>query len=469
MSKSAAPAIPAQNRADLPLAKLAVPMYLESLLRTLLSSADVAMLAFFAQTAVAAVGLVNLYNFFLMLMYQIVAAGASVLVAQYLGAGRDEEAGRTVLASFILATLFSLVLSLGMAGGAGAILSLYDLEPEVRLYAVQYLTITGAGSVFVAFNIVQAAALRCYGHAKSAMMSNMAANVVNVLGNAVAIFGPFGLPKTGVVGVALSTVAGQAVACLILAFHMRRLKDIRLPWRSAAVLPSGLYRRLLSIGAPIAGEGISYNVGQILVTWMVSAFGTAALSANTYAVTLLRFVFMPALAIGNAGQIKTGYLVGAGRAGEAKAKVWRYYAAAFVLTLAIMSGLYSVRRPLLGFFTRDPAIAAAAATILLISFARETGRVANIVVIPALKGSGDILFPVFAGAVVMWGVGVGGAWLLGVRLGLGLAGVWIAIAADEWVRSLLMAARWQSGAWRGKSLVRGAAADAPAADAAADA
>jgi putative MATE family efflux protein len=438
----------------MPLSKLAVPMYFESILRSLLSSADIFMLAFFSQSAVAAVGLTGNFSFFLLLMYTVITAGSSVLISQFLGAGRDQEAADTALVAYVLGIGFSVVLSLGMAFGARGIISLFSLEPDVREYAIQYLRITGAGSVFVSFNIIQATVLRCYGHAKSAMVSNMIANVINVIGNSIAIFGPFGLPKTGVVGVAVSTVVGQAAACLILSFHIRRLKEIKIPWRDFSKLPASLYRKTIALGGPIAGENLSYNVGQIVISWIIAGFGTAALSANTYGVTLLRFVFIPAMAIGNAGQIKTGYLVGAGRFPEAKRNVWTYFGVSFALSAVLIVGLYALRVPLISFFTKDGAISALAYTILLISFARETGRVANMVIIPALKGSGDVLFPVIIGVVVMWGVGVVGAWIMGVALGWGLAGVWIALAVDEWIRSVFVALRWQSDSWKKKAIVK---------------
>lgn len=450
-----------QNRADRSLIWLALPMYFESMLRSLFSSADVFMLAFFSQSAVAAVGLANNYSFFLQIMYMVVASGAGVLIAQYLGAGRDKEAGDASLASFVMASGFAILLSVGMALGTPAILSAYRLDPEVRLYATQYLVITCGGSVFVAYNIVQATVLRSHGRAASAMVSNVIANTLNVIGNSIAIFGPFGLPKTGVVGVALSTVFSQAVACAILSWHIRRHKEIVIPWKDFARLPAKLYGQVLSIGGPIAGENLSYNIAQIVISWIVAGLGTAALSANTYAITLLRFVFMPAMAIGNAGQIKTGYLVGSGRFAEAKRNVWKYFAIGFFFSAALIAAMYFVRVPVLSFFTKDGEILALAAVILVVSIARETGRVANIVIIPALKGSGDVFFPVMIGIVFMWVVGVGGAFLFGKAMGWGLAGVWVAIAADEWCRTVCVALRWQSGAWQSKAIVSGGAAARP--------
>jgi Na+-driven multidrug efflux pump len=97
-------------------------------------------------------------------------------------------------------------------------------------------------------------------------------------------------------------------------------------------------------------------------------------------------------------------------------------------------------------FTRDPQIIATATTLMWITVLLEPGRTCNVVIINALRATGDARFPVAVGAGSMLLVMAGGSWLLGVHFQLGLAGVWIAYAADEWLRGMAMALRWH---WRG--------------------
>jgi Na+-driven multidrug efflux pump len=98
-------------------------------------------------------------------------------------------------------------------------------------------------------------------------------------------------------------------------------------------------------------------------------------------------------------------------------------------------------------FTHDETIVATAATLLWWTVLLEPGRTFNLVVINALRAAGDARYPVMAGAASMVLVLAGGSWLLGIHLGLGLVGVWIAYAADEWLRGLLMWRRWARLAW----------------------
>jgi Na+-driven multidrug efflux pump len=131
--------------------------------------------------------------------------------------------------------------------------------------------------------------------------------------------------------------------------------------------------------------------------------------------------------------------------------------------MVLIVTLELVHRPVLGLFSSDPRVLELASSVLLVSLVLEPGRTLNTIVLPALKGAGDVRFPVCVGVASMWGIAVLGAWLLGVHLGLGLVGVWIAMAADEWFRGLVMLRRWRSGAWRRSALVRRAGVGAVAA------
>lgn len=115
------------------------------------------------------------------------------------------------------------------------------------------------------------------------------------------------------------------------------------------------------------------------------------------------------------------------------------------------------RLPLLGLLSTEPSVLALASSVLIVALVHEPGRSLAIVITPALKAAGDVRFPAYIGVVSMWGVAVTGA-LLGIRLGWGLVGVWIAMEVDEWLRGLVMLSRWRSGVWR-----RNARVEAPAA------
>ena len=442
------------DRTSIGLVKLTWPIFVENLFRISLSSVDVFMLSFYNEKAVAAVGLVGQLVFFIQLFYFMVATGSSILIAQNLGAHKSRQAGQIALGSIIMAFCFAMILSIAMCFCADPILRCYKLDPQVHKYAWQFLFIYSAGSFVTALCIVQSVILRTHGHTREPMIVSAIANIINVIGNACFIFGLFGIPKLGVVGVAFSTVFSQVFACIALSIRLRKHHDIELPFREIRRLPLAVYRQILAVGIPTVGENLSYTIGQIIILRMVSGMGTDALATFVYALTILRFVHTTSISIGNGAQIKVGYFVGAGKPDEAYHRVYRYFLTGFILSLLLVVLVNIFQSPLLGLLTKNPAVAHLAAGIFLVSLVLEPGRNFNVIIIPALKGAGDVRFPVYMGMIFMWGVGVLFAYVFGISLGWGLMGVWIALACDEWVRGTIMLFRWKNGRWRAKALVK---------------
>ena len=426
--------------------RLASPILAENLVRTSLLAIDQFMLYAFATDAAAAMSASSQLGFFLQLLYQMPAQGASILVAQRLGAGRRDEAESYALGGIALVGAFSVVVSLVYATLAGRILSLFALSADVHDLAASFLSIYGGLSVFMALNVAQAAVLRAWGHPRDVMAANVAALACTIAGNYVALFGPFGIPVTGLRGVAVSNVAGQLLAFAILARAMRK-RGIRPKWRRALNLPKRIVSGILEIGVPTAGENISYNLSQIAITGIISTLGTAALAAFGLSISILRYVFTFGVSIGVAAQIRVGWLVGAGRHGEAKRKMWSWLGVAASIAFALALVLNVAKGGLLRLFTTDAAITGLASSIFALAVLYEPGRCMNTVVIPGLKGAGDVRFPVLAGIISNWSLAVGGAILLGKHCGLGLLGVFLAMAADEWIRGLVILGRWKSGRW----------------------
>ena len=91
--------------------------------------------------------------------------------------------------------------------------------------------------------------------------------------------------------------------------------------------------------------------------------------------------------------------------------------------------------------------------IMFIEIFLELGRTFNLVIIRSMHAAGDIKYPVTIGIISMWGVAALLSYIFGIVLGMGLVGVWIAMAMDELLRGVLVYRRWKRGKWRGKALV----------------
>ncbi|MEL7290878.1 MAG: MATE family efflux transporter [Pseudomonadota bacterium] len=422
------------------------PLFVEILLRTALNTSDVFMLSGYSDKAVSAVGVIGQLSFFLIIVSSMVSSGTGILIAQYNGSSRLQESSYVGVASIALSCLVGVFLSVIAIVGAYYFLPVYGLEAQVEQYAQEYLLISGAMTFNVTIGIVLTTILRSHGYSRSPMVINLISGFINIVGNYIALYQPFGLPVYGVQGVAVATVISQVIGTCILATVVMR-SDVSLPFSQWRQIPKVIYSRIIKIGAMNAGEVLSYNMAQICITFFIVQMGTASLAAFTYAQNIARLSFAFALALGQGSQIQAGYYIGRGWIDSILKLVQGYFVIGFVVSTLVTVTVYLLRDNIIALFTSDAKIAALTASLIAGSIILEAGRVFNLIFISALKAAGDIKFPVQMGILSMWGLGVAMSYLFGVHWGYGVFGAWMAIALDEWFRGLIMARRWRSKVW----------------------
>ena len=175
---------------------------------------------------------------------------------------------------------------------------------------------------------------------------------------------------------------------------------------------------------------------------------------STLNFTLVRAVFVFALSLGMSAQIISSFRVGRGQQTLLKAEVNRFWKIGILVSTTLALILYLCGSPLAALFTSDQQVQTLLLQLLLVSILVEAGRAINLVVISALKGAGDVLFPVTVGILSMWGVGVLGAWFLGLYWACGVAGIWLAVGLDEGTRGIIMIIRWHREKWHHFSQVQ---------------
>lgn len=211
--------------------------------------------------------------------------------------------------------------------------------------------------------------------------------------------------------------------------------------------------KILKIGIPSALEQVLYQTNQIVLLYYVTFIGAEALSARQYAVNISMFTYLFAMAIGMATAILVGRYVGAGDKELAYNKVWFGVKSALIFTLSMVAIIILFRESLMGLFTSNEEIIKIGASVLLLSILLETGRTVNITIINSLRASGDAAYPVRIGFVSMILIGLSLGYLFVFVLDLGLVGVWLAIACDEWIRAILVIFRWRSRKWERYAIV----------------
>ncbi|XXM73919.1 MATE family efflux transporter [Lysinibacillus sphaericus] len=431
------------------------PIFIEIFLHMLMGNADTLMLSQYSDDSVAAVGVSNQILSLIIVMFGFVATGTAILVAQHLGAKDEASAGEISIVSLAVNLIFGLILSITLVFFTEPILASMDLPGSLMDEASSYLKIVGGFAFIQALIMTAGAVMRSYGFTKDAMYITIGMNIINVIGNYLFIFGPFGIPVLGVEGVAISTITSRMIGLIVcIAVIMKRIPGA-LQVKKLFMLPIAHVKNLLRIGIPSAGEHLSYNGSQMVITYFIASIGTHALTTKVYAQNLMMFIFLFSVAISQGTQILIGHLMGAGEYDNAYERCLKSLKIAIIISLA-MAGLFSIfADPLLRIFTDNEQIISLGKILIYLTIILEPGRSFNLVVINSLRAAGDVRFPVYMGILSMWGVSVTLSYVLGISFGLGLIGIWISFIADEWLRGLIMLKRWRSKVWIKKGFVTG--------------
>ncbi|MCY9662466.1 MATE family efflux transporter [Paenibacillus chondroitinus] len=430
------------------------PIFIDSVLRMMLGTADVFMLSRISDEVTGAVGLANEIIVFCILMFGFVGIGTSVAVAQNLGAGRAKEASRISALAITINLLFGIAVSIVLVVFGESIMQLMNLAPDQIAIAKKYLNLISAFIWVEALSYAVSSVLRSNGQTRDVMYVTLGVNVVHVVGNILLIFGNLGFPEWGVTGAAVSTVVSRLLGVIVLFVILYRRIPFPIRFKDYLSFDKRIVKQILSIGLPAAGEHLSWQSQYLMIVSFVNIIGQVALSTHVYVMNITNYFMALGMAIGMGTEIIVGHMVGAGEFKAAYHKLIRSLRMTFLLTFVVVGIASIFRKELLGLFTDNPEIIAIGSGILLLSVILEPGRTFNLVVINSLRAAGDARFPVAMGVLSMWGVAVPLAYWLGIHMHMGLLGVWIAFACDEWLRGLIMYLRWRSRVWESKALVK---------------
>lgn len=428
------------------------PIFLELLLFMIMGNIDTIMLSQYSDNAVASVGVANQVLGIIIVMFGFIITGASILIAQYLGANEKLKTKEVITISLLSNFIFGLTLGIILIYIATPVLHMMGLPAELLPDANVFLRIVGGFTAVQSVLMTIGAILRSHGYTKDMLFVTIMMNILNIIGNFFAIFGPFGLPILGVSGVAWSTTISRCVALIIGCYIL--FKRIGNPFQAVSLqkLPFYHLKNLLKLGVPAAGENLSYNASQIVITSFITLLGTQALTTRVYTLNIMMFIFLFSLAISQGQQIIIGHLVGAKEIDTAYTTCLKNLKLAIGVSVCTAIVFSVICEPLFHFFTHNEEIIKMGKTLILMTILLEPGRAFNLIIIGSLRAAGDVKFPVFIGILSMWGVSVSLSYFFGIFLGMGLIGVWIGMIADEWLRGIIMLRRWKSKVWVEKSI-----------------
>ncbi|WP_462105195.1 MATE family efflux transporter [Campylobacter concisus] len=438
---------------NLSMRKLVVPIFLDMFLHFITLIINTYMVTKVSVHLVGAMGAGNQVMDLFMTIFNFLSIGCSVVVAQALGAKKNDLASNVIHASITSNTLFGIFSAIVIYVFGYNILNLLNVPKELINDSFSYLHILGFALLFDGIGMVLAAVLRVYNLATAVMLTSVLMNVITILGNAISLFSWFNLPNLGLQGVALSTLVGRLVGIFVLAYMLSQKAKVKIYFKKLLVVPFEILKKILSIGLPSAGENLLWMAQYMVAFGFVASMGEASLSVQTIYFQITLLILLCGASISVANEVIVGHLVGASEFNEAYTRTFRALRLGVFITLVVVLIAYALKYQIMDALNLNENLRAIMLPLFTLSIFLEAGRTFNIVIVNALRASGDAKFPLITGLIFMWGLSLPLGYFLGIYLGWGIIGVWIGFCADEWLRGLANTWRWRSKKWQEKRLV----------------
>ncbi len=429
------------------LRRLIIPLILEQLLAMLVGMVDTIMVSSAGEAAISGVSIVNDVNALAINLLAALAGGGAVIVSQYLGNHDRKNADLAASQLVLIATVISGGIAVLCIAFHRQILGvLYgSVASDVMEAACTYFWITALSFPFLGIYNSSAAIFRSMSMTKTTMYVSFVMNFINVVGNYIGVI----LLKMGAAGVAWPTLISRAVAAVIMVYlAFDASHPLSLSWKNIFSWHANILKRILNIAVPNSIENGLFQFGKILVSSIVSTFGTSQIAANGVANSLVTLAYTTEMSMNLAVVTVVGQCVGANDYDEAKYFIRKLVKWAWVMAIVSNMMLMFMFPIALNFYTLSAETAAITRRIASMECIAVALMHAVAFVLPtSLRAAGDARFTMYVGVCSMFAARVGGAFVFGRILGLGVIGTRLAMYLDWVVRIIFFVHRYRSGKW----------------------
>ena len=428
--------------------KLTLPIVVQNLLSAAVSSADVIMLNYVGQSAISAVSLASQYTNILFMVYYGLGTGATMLCAQYYGK-KDFQAIRVIEG---IALRFSLSLSALFAilvlTCPQLLMKLFTNDAELIALGATYLRVMSVTYLCWGVTEVYLSILRSIGRVQISMALNMLAFGLNVILNAVFIFGLFGAPKLGVLGVAIATAVSRVselIACIIVSLCS---KEIRLNPMYMFIRNKVLLGDFIRLSLPALANDVVWGTAFSMYSVIMGHLGNDAVAANSIVVVVRNFGTTFCFAIASGSSILLGNIIGENRMEDARV------CAKKAMKLTIISGalggiIILCATPFVLRFAdlTDTAMHYLKYMLLMNSYYVMGAAVNTTLIAGVFRAGGDSKFGFICDTIDMWCYAVPLGFFAAFVLKLPVMWVYFLLCTDEFVKWPWVIRRYKSGKW----------------------
>lgn len=297
---------------------LVVPIAIQQFMLALVSATDALMLGFVDQTSLSAVSLAGQVQFVLNLFVAGIAAGCGIMIAQYWGK-RDTASIEKVMPVALYTNLLSsgifTVLALMIPGG---LMHIFTNDPLLISNGASYLRAVALSYVFCGISQIYLILLKNTGHAALSSKISSSAVIINIILNAILIFGLLGAPRLGIVGAAYATVTARLVELVWAYFAVRHTHNVAIRWSGILYTSKVLTKDFWYYTTPALGAALVWGIAFVLYSVILGHMGSDAVAASSIASIVKSMVQCVIRGVSAGAGILVGNLLGANELEKAK-------------------------------------------------------------------------------------------------------------------------------------------------------
>lgn len=436
----------------LTLMKLAWPIMITNGMQVLYNIADTFWVGKISAQAVAAISISFPVVFLFISMGAGINISGTTLVAQYTGAGDSEKADK--VATQLLVFIFSLSVVLSLVGFLynKTILNLIGAPEDIIGMATSYLNIFFIGLPFMFLFFVFSALLRGVGDTKTPMKMMIISVLINIVADPFIIFGWSIFPKLGVKGAALATISSRAIAGLFgmyLLFSGKKGIHIKKKYLKPDL---NMYKKILKIGIPSAGEKSMAAISIVLFMGIISRFGTMAVAAYGIGHRVMSIVRMPVRGFGRGTTTMVGQNLGADNIDRAEKLTWIATAITFIALIFIWVIMIIFPEQIIAIFNDNPEVIKIGSSYLIIAGLSFSFIGIRLVIGSAFRGAGNTLIAMILAIIALIILRIPLSYFLSVNLNWGINGVWWGMLIANAIAAVLGIFWFKKGTWKEKEI-----------------
>lgn len=415
---------------------LVFPIAIQNLMTALVSASDALMLGFLDQTALSSVSLATQVQFVLNLFFSALTIGTTVLAAQYWGRQDRESVEEVLCIALKLSFLISMVFFMAAFFFPRVLMQIFTNEMPLIEAGIPYLRIVSWSYIFMGFSQIYLCIMKNSGRTTKSTVYSSSALVLNILLNAILIFGLLGFPQMGITGAALATTISRAVELFLTIFENVKKGVVRVRLKYFCSNFVRLKRDYYRYTMPVLANELVWGCGFTMFSVIMGHLGSDAVAANSVANIVKNIIACVCLGIGTGSGILVGNELGSGNL-EAAKKYGGLLCKISLITGAVSGLFILLSSPLVLMFTANLTEQAHTylQIMLYICSYYIIGKSLNSTVIAGIFcAGGDTRFGLICDAVTMWIIIIPLGAFAAFILHLPVLAVYFLLNLDEWIK-----------------------------------